>query len=98
MLFFRNEKRRGCEQLTKAPSGYDSVKGIGRTYPNPDEDVTLKDDVVVPLGHPVTCVDDETSLLYNEYPLFIVYLIANVIFIVISLIFVQIHRLRYRSD
>jgi len=50
------------------PAGTDSVKGVGKTQPDPREDVTMGDGVVVPLGKPTTTPDsDDSALLYNEY-------------------------------
>lgn len=45
--------------------------GLGRTAPDPGDTVTL-DGVQVPLGKGVHTNIDDTSLLYNEYPLIIV--------------------------
>lgn len=42
--------------------------GLGRTAPDPNATVTL-DGVQVPLGKGVNTNIDDTSLLYNEYPL-----------------------------
>lgn len=42
--------------------------GLGRTAPDPSAAVTL-DGVQVPLGKGVHTNIDDTSLLYNEYPL-----------------------------
>lgn len=42
--------------------------GLGRTAPDPNASVTL-DGVQVPLGKGVNTNIDDTSLLYNEYPL-----------------------------
>lgn len=42
--------------------------GLGRTAPDPNATVTL-DGVQVPLGNGVNTNIDDTSLLYNEYPL-----------------------------
>lgn len=45
-----------------------SFSGLGRTAPDPGAAVTL-DGVQVPLGKGVHTNIDDTSLLYNEYPL-----------------------------
>ncbi|KAM8946664.1 poly [ADP-ribose] polymerase 1 [Pelodytes ibericus] len=60
--------------ITKLPKGKHSVKGLGRTAPDPSATVQL-DGVDVPLGKGVASKVNHTSLLYNEY---IVYDIAQV--------------------
>lgn len=60
--------------ITKLPKGKHSVKGMGRTAPDPNATVTLED-VQVPLGKGAHTNIDDTSLLYNEY---IVYDVAQV--------------------
>lgn len=64
-VFQMHECRDAC-YLEKPPKGKHSTKGIGKTYPNPEESKKLGD-VEVPLGKPKT-EDLKTSLLYNEYP------------------------------
>lgn len=44
------------------------LAGVGRTAPDPSASVTL-DGVQVPLGKGAHTNIDDTSLLYNEYPL-----------------------------
>uniref|UniRef100_A0A3B3BNM2 Poly [ADP-ribose] polymerase n=1 Tax=Oryzias melastigma TaxID=30732 RepID=A0A3B3BNM2_ORYME len=63
-----------ASHITKLPKGKHSVKGLGRTAPDPNATVTL-DGVQVPLGKGVQTNIDDTSLLYNEY---IVYDVAQV--------------------
>ncbi|KAF7653732.1 hypothetical protein LDENG_00079310 [Lucifuga dentata] len=63
-----------ASHITKLPKGKHSVKGLGRTAPDPSAAVTL-DGVQVPLGKGVHTNIDDTSLLYNEY---IVYDVAQV--------------------
>ncbi|XP_047244775.1 poly [ADP-ribose] polymerase 1 [Girardinichthys multiradiatus] len=63
-----------ASQVTKLPKGKHSVKGLGRTAPDPNASVTLNG-VQVPLGKGVNTNIDDTSLLYNEY---IVYDVAQV--------------------
>ncbi|KAM4632765.1 poly [ADP-ribose] polymerase 1 [Polymixia lowei] len=63
-----------ASHITKVPKGKHSVKGVGRTAPDPSATVTL-DGVQVPLGKGVHTNIDDTSLLYNEY---IVYDVAQV--------------------
>ncbi|XP_029966946.1 poly [ADP-ribose] polymerase 1 [Salarias fasciatus] len=63
-----------ASHITKLPKGKHSVKGLGRTAPDPNASVTL-DGVQVPLGKGVHTNIDDTSLLYNEY---IVYDVAQI--------------------
>uniref|UniRef100_A0A671XEB0 Poly [ADP-ribose] polymerase n=1 Tax=Sparus aurata TaxID=8175 RepID=A0A671XEB0_SPAAU len=63
-----------ASHITKLPKGKHSVKGVGRTAPDPSASVTL-DGVQVPLGKGAHTNIDDTSLLYNEY---IVYDVAQV--------------------
>ncbi|RXG61425.1 Poly [ADP-ribose] polymerase 2 [Armadillidium vulgare] len=62
----------------KLPSGYHSVKGLGKTAPDLKNSVTLSDGVVVPLGPGVdTKIQNKSgyTLQYNEY---IVYDVSQV--------------------
>lgn len=53
--------------VKKLPPKYQSVKGVGKTHPDPKDAHDL-DDVVVPYGKPVLNPDvSKTDLLYNEY-------------------------------
>ncbi|CAB1435499.1 unnamed protein product [Pleuronectes platessa] len=63
-----------ASHVTKVPKGKHSVKGLGRSAPDPSASVTL-DGVQVPLGKGTHTNIDDTSLLYNEY---IVYDVAQV--------------------
>ncbi|XP_036406420.1 poly [ADP-ribose] polymerase 1 isoform X2 [Megalops cyprinoides] len=63
-----------ASHITKLPKGKHSVKGLGRTAPDPSATVML-DGVQVPLGRGTNTNIDDTSLLYNEY---IVYDVAQV--------------------
>ncbi|KAK5852963.1 hypothetical protein PBY51_006793 [Eleginops maclovinus] len=63
-----------ASHITKVPKGKHSVKGVGRTAPDPSASVTLEG-VQVPLGKGSNTNIDDTSLLYNEY---IVYDVAQV--------------------
>nr|AAB35560.1 NAD+:protein(ADP-ribosyl)-transferase, ADPRT [Xenopus, Peptide Partial, 607 aa] [Xenopus] len=65
---------KAASQITKLPKGKHSVKGLGRTAPDPSATVQL-DGVDVPLGKGTSANISDTSLLYNEY---IVYDIAQV--------------------
>ncbi|KAK7907813.1 hypothetical protein WMY93_016425 [Mugilogobius chulae] len=60
--------------ITKLPKGKHSVKGVGRTAPDPNATVSLEG-IQVPLGKGINTNIDDTSLLYNEY---IVYDVAQV--------------------
>uniref|UniRef100_A0A3B5L854 Poly [ADP-ribose] polymerase n=1 Tax=Xiphophorus couchianus TaxID=32473 RepID=A0A3B5L854_9TELE len=63
-----------ASHITKLPKGKHSVKGLGRTAPDPNASTTLNG-VQVPLGKGVNTNIDDTSLLYNEY---IVYDVAQI--------------------
>ncbi|XP_043962517.1 poly [ADP-ribose] polymerase 1 [Gambusia affinis] len=63
-----------ASHITKLPKGKHSVKGLGRTAPDPNASATLNG-VQVPLGKGVNTNIDDTSLLYNEY---IVYDVAQI--------------------
>uniref|UniRef100_A0A6P8QEZ4 Poly [ADP-ribose] polymerase n=1 Tax=Geotrypetes seraphini TaxID=260995 RepID=A0A6P8QEZ4_GEOSA len=68
------DELKSASEITKLPKGKHSVKGLGRTAPDPAASITLNG-VEVPLGKGVdTCISN-TSLLYNEY---IVYDVAQV--------------------
>ncbi|XP_036398928.1 poly [ADP-ribose] polymerase 1-like [Megalops cyprinoides] len=60
--------------ITKLPRGKHSVKGLGRTAPDPSATVIFEG-VQVPLGQGVSTEIQDTTLLYNEY---IVYDVAQV--------------------
>lgn len=57
------------------PKDKHSTKGLGKTYPDPNEVHKRADGVAVPIGKPVSDDKLQTSLLYNE---FIVYDVAQV--------------------
>ncbi|XP_048485241.1 poly [ADP-ribose] polymerase [Plutella xylostella] len=63
-----------AEYFTKPPAGKHSVWGMGRTQPDPAQNVVLESGTIVPCGTPQQR-DVSTSLLYNE---FIVYDVAQV--------------------
>lgn len=48
-------------------SGYHSVRGLGKTCPDPSMVHRFADGVIVPLGKPKTSADIKSELLYNEY-------------------------------
>ncbi|XP_075387171.1 poly [ADP-ribose] polymerase 1 [Tenrec ecaudatus] len=63
-----------ASHISKLPKGKHSVKGLGKTAPDPAASITL-DGVEVPLGTGISSGVNDTCLLYNEY---IVYDIAQV--------------------
>ncbi|XP_077299838.1 poly-(ADP-ribose) polymerase [Arctopsyche grandis] len=63
-----------AKNVVTPKSGCHSVKGIGKTEPDSNEDLVLECGTIVPLGKPVT-KKVKTQLLYNEY---IVYDVAQV--------------------
>jgi len=56
-----------AEAVTKLPKGKHSTKGLGRTVPDPKENVVREDGLVIPCGKGVASGINDTSLLYNEY-------------------------------
>lgn len=64
-----------AKYVTQLPDDKHSVKGVGKTYPDPTAALARDDGVTVPLGGPITDDDIKSSLLYNEY---IVYDVAQV--------------------
>ncbi|XP_036133329.1 poly [ADP-ribose] polymerase 1 isoform X2 [Molossus molossus] len=52
--------------ISKLPKGKHSVKGLGKTTPDPSASTTL-DGVEVPLGTGISSGVNDTCLLYNEY-------------------------------
>uniref|UniRef100_G1KFB0 Poly [ADP-ribose] polymerase n=1 Tax=Anolis carolinensis TaxID=28377 RepID=G1KFB0_ANOCA len=65
---------KNASHITKLPKGKHSVKGLGKTAPDPSATVSLNG-VDVPLGSGIPSGVSNTCLLYNEY---IVYDIAQV--------------------
>ncbi|XP_004641229.1 poly [ADP-ribose] polymerase 1 [Octodon degus] len=63
-----------ASHISKLPKGKHSVKGLGKTTPDPSASITLQG-VEVPLGTGISSGVNDTCLLYNEY---IVYDIAQV--------------------
>lgn len=53
--------------IQRLPKGIHSVKGCGKTYPNPDETITMVHGCEIPTGMPVTDLSIDSQLLYNEY-------------------------------
>lgn len=41
--------------------------GLGGTFPNPEQSLTMPDGVIVPYGKLVKSQEKDLSLLYNEY-------------------------------
>lgn len=58
-------ERMQADFITKLPSGYHSVKGVGRSAPDPNESSKIED-IHVPLG-PLKETSVVGSLLYNEF-------------------------------
>lgn len=48
-------------------SDYHSVRGLGKTYPDPTMAHKTANGVTIPLGKPQTSGDIKSELLYNEY-------------------------------
>ncbi|XP_048363626.1 poly [ADP-ribose] polymerase 1 [Sphaerodactylus townsendi] len=65
---------KNASHITKVPKGKHSVKGLGKTAPDPSATISL-DGVDVPLGKGIPSGVSNTCLLYNEY---IVYDVAQV--------------------
>ena len=68
-MIFRHELGH-ASYITELPKGKHSVKGCGRTEPDPSHFHDTKDGVRIPLGVGVDATPSmgSTSLLYNEYP------------------------------
>lgn len=64
-----------AKYITELPKGKHSVKGCGKTFPNPAESHVDDVGVEIPLGKPITDPTLKSSLLYNE---FIVYDVAQI--------------------
>ncbi|KAK6618637.1 hypothetical protein RUM43_013028 [Polyplax serrata] len=66
-----------AENIEKLPTGKDSVKGLGRTHPDPSEVVMTPTGVEVPVGKGVDAnLKKKTALLYNEYPFQLFFYVA----------------------
>lgn len=59
-----------AENIEKLPAGKNSVKGVGRTHPDPAESIILPTGTEVPAGKGVDAKIEKSALLYNEYPFF----------------------------
>ncbi|XP_054163603.1 uncharacterized protein LOC128961393 [Oppia nitens] len=60
---------------TRPPDGYNSIKGVGKYIPEPNDPVIFGDSIEVPMGETVENVHKKTSLSqhygdYNEYVVF----------------------------
>ena len=55
--------------VDKLSAGKHSTKGLGRTAPTTDGHKTTEEGVVIPMGKGSSTAVDNTSLLYNEYPI-----------------------------
>eukprot|EP00742_Colponemidia_sp_Colp-10_P000975 GILJ01001057.1.p1 GENE.GILJ01001057.1~~GILJ01001057.1.p1 ORF type:complete len:855 (-),score=177.28 GILJ01001057.1:120-2531(-) len=62
-----NEKLQADYNASDLPRGKHSTKGLGKTFPNPDEFKTLDNGTVVPCGSSVTKDIPGSSLMYNEF-------------------------------
>lgn len=56
-----------AKDVKKLPKNKHSVKGVGKTEPDPKETFVLSNGVKVPLGKGIELNDKSKSLLYNEY-------------------------------
>ncbi len=56
-----------AKMITKLPKGFHSVKGCGRTYPNPNESIKTNNGMEIPTGEPLNDLSIDSTLLYNEY-------------------------------
>lgn len=65
-----------AQNIVKPPSGKHSVKGLGKTHPDPAQTVVMADGVEIPLGKGIPSPHTNTSLLYNEYPFLIFFIIS----------------------
>jgi len=70
-LIFRRHELKHAEDIVKPPNQKHSVKGLGETEPDPEEVHTSSDGVLVPYGKPVESKKSNSSLLYNEYELYL---------------------------
>jgi hypothetical protein len=61
----QEEKR--AKDIKRPKRGYNSVKGLGGTFPNPAESITAADGVNVPCGTLSQSTEKNLDLLYNEY-------------------------------
>eukprot|EP00744_Colponema_vietnamica_P021493 GILI01030730.1.p1 GENE.GILI01030730.1~~GILI01030730.1.p1 ORF type:complete len:526 (-),score=154.32 GILI01030730.1:282-1643(-) len=71
------EKLQADSSLSKAtlPEGCQSTKGVGKTCPDPSMELTIEEDLKVPIGTPFENPKHKGPLLYNE---FIVYDVSQV--------------------
>lgn len=91
-MFVERIEHKRAEFIESLPPGKHSCKGIGRTMPDPSASLFIEDKLEVPLGKPIPSNIDDTSLLYNEYPFFIVlHLYSNILIFCII-------KLRYSRD
>ena len=61
------QEEKQASNIRKPKKPNNSVKGIGSTFPNPEETITTKEGVKVPCGKAITKNEKNLSLLYNEY-------------------------------
>ncbi|CAB3383108.1 Hypothetical predicted protein [Cloeon dipterum] len=60
-------ERTNADYIEKLPKTFHSVKGVGKTQPDPSQVVELPHGTKIPLGKPANAPVNNTSLLYNEY-------------------------------
>lgn len=61
------------EYVSKLPGDKHSTKGIGRTMPDPQGYRSTDSGAIIPMGKGTPSSVTYTSLLYNEYPLLVVF-------------------------
>lgn len=62
--------KKQAEFVTKLPSGYHSVQGLGRTMPDPNGTITINNDLKVPTGTLIElprCDATGLTLIHNEF-------------------------------
>lgn len=82
-----------AKYIEKLPPGKHSVKGLGKTVPDPKEVAITPSGAEVPLGKSVDANIKKSSLLYNEYPFMCTVYTNNffLTFLRFSLTFIQVY-------
>lgn len=78
IIYVNRDEHKESVYIEKLPSGKHSCKGIGRTMPDPAASLIMNGEVEVPLGKPIPSNVNDTTLLYNEYPLLNIYLFFKI--------------------
>ena len=65
--FFNSYELTVAKDVKKLPKSKHSVKGCGKTEPDPNETHVMSNGVKVPLGKGVETKVEKHTLLYNEY-------------------------------